>query len=203
MRKIIGTSASINGFYSKDRFLITLFFLLGTGILIGSVAAGSNASDESSILFRIHSSFTQGKTEKNFLELFLDTFLSEFLYLLVCYISGLCAVGIPVLFIIPLIYGMGKGIIWGFLYANEGLFGIINGLLFHSVQGVGLMSLIIIALRKSYKMSCRTFASISSNVCDDIAPTFKKYNQFYVIILIISILFCLIDALMFKINIFS
>lgn len=203
MTKIIRTSALANGFYNKDRFLISLFTLLGTGILIGSVAAGSNASNENSLIFQIHNSFIQSKTEQSFLELFWEAFLSEFLYLLVCYISGLCAIGVPFLFIIPLTYGIGKGIIFGFLYATSGFAGILNGILFHSVQGTGLALLIIIALKKSYKMSRQTFITLSSNSCSDNILTFKKYNQFYIIILIISALFCSVDALLFKINIFS
>ena len=203
MTKIIRTSAHSNGFYNKDRFLISLFFLFGTGLLIGSVTAGDNFSDKNSVLYQIYNSFIQTKTTQSFLQLFWSAFSSELLYLLVCYISGLCAIGIPILFTIPLIYGIGRGIILGFLYANSGFMGVINCVLFYSVQGVGLTSVIIIALKKSYKMSKQAFANLKLSSGNDNLITFKKYNQFYLIILVISALFCLLDALMFKINVFN
>ena len=202
MTKIIRTSAFTNGFSNKDRFLISLFLLFSVGILIGSVAAGSNATDKSSLLFQINSSHAQSKAEKSFFELFWNTFLSEFFYLLICYVSGLCAIGIPILFIIPLIYGIGKGLILGFIYAKGGFLGILNGFLFHSIQGTGGSILMIIALKTSYKMSRQTFKNLSSTPNEEKLLTFKKYNKFYIIILIINALFCTLDALMFKVNIF-
>lgn len=203
MAKIIRTSAMSNGFYNKDRFLISLFFALGIGILIGSIASGSNFSNENSILFKMHNSYIQSRSEQSFLELFWGVFLSEFLYLLICYILGLCAIGIPFLYTIPLIYGIGKGIILGFLYAEGGFSGILNSILFYSVQGVGLSSVLIIALKKSYKMSLQAFSSINSSSRNSKNITLKKYNQFYIIILLIAVLFCAVDALMFKINVFN
>ena len=203
MAKIIRTSAMSNGFYNKDRFLISLFFMLGIGILIGSIASGSNFSNENSILFKMHNSYIQSRSEQSFLELFWGVFLSEFLYLLICYILGLCAIGIPFLYAIPLIYGIGKGIILGFLYAEGGFSGILNSILFYSVQGVGLSSVLIIALKKSYKMSLQAFSSINSSSRNAKNITLKKYNQFYIIILLIAVLFCAGDALMFKINVFN
>ena len=203
MKRIIRTSAFTNGFYNKDRFLISLFFLLGIGMLIGAVSAGNNASSENSILYQIYSSYNQAKSEQSYVQLFLNSFISEFAYLFVCYVVGLCAIGTPVIFIIPLIYGIGKGIIFGFLYVKNGLLGIFNIILFSSVQNVGLLLVIIVALKKSYKMSRQIFKNLFSDNSLSNGLTFKKYNHFYLLILLISIALCLIDALMFKINVFN
>lgn len=203
MTRITRTSAFPNGFYNKDRFLISLFLIMGLGIFIGSVTAGNNAENKSSILFQIHSTFIQNKLDQSFLQLFWSAFLSEFLYIIVIYISGVCAIGIPILYIIPLIYGIGKGIVLGFLYATNGFYGVLNAILFHSIQTTCLILLTISALKKSYTMSRQTFFKLNSNVEENNVLSFKKYNQFYIVILLLCIVFCLIDALMFKLNIFN
>lgn len=203
MKKIIGTSAFTNGFYNKDRFLISLFFLFGIGILIGSVGAGRSSESENSILYQIYNSYITLKSEQSFLELFLGTFTSEFIFLFAGYVSGLCAIGIPILYLIPFIYGIGKGVIFGFLYTSGGFLGILNAFLFHSIQYTVFALLIIVSLKKSFKMSKKTFARLNSDTCDNDKLTLKSYNKFYIVVLIMCVLLCIIDALMFKINIFN
>ena len=202
MTKIIRTSANINGFYNKDRFLISIFLLLGIGLLIGSVAAGSSAADEKSILYQINAHYTQSKSQHSLLQLFGERFISAFTYMLICYVSGLCAIGTPILFLVPIIYGIGEGIILGFIYANNGFNGVLNGVIFHSLQETCLLLLLIVALKKSKKMSRQTLNALSPNYSDNNAITFKKYNQFYIVIIIITAIICILDALMFKVNIF-
>lgn len=198
MKRIIRTSAFKNGFFNKDRFLISLFFLFGIGLLIGSVSAGSYSNEPDSVLNRIWNSYMENRATQSVFLSFLSTFSSCFIMLFYSYILGVCALGIPFLYIIPVFDGIGKGIILGFIYTNQGLIGFLKSLLFVLPQNILLCLILIFSINHSYRMSRQMYFNIRAIQFDEPFISFKKYNQKYIFFLICSIICAFFDALLFE-----
>ncbi|MEE1279765.1 MAG: stage II sporulation protein M [Oscillospiraceae bacterium] len=196
MKRIIRTSALQNGFFNKDRFLISLFVVLGIGLMIGSIAAGTSSADDSSVLNRIWSAYIYNRSEQSVAACFFATFSSCFFMLLAAYVLGVCAVGIPFLYLIPAIDGIGKGIIIGFVYAKYGFIGLIKSLFLIVPQNVIFCFVIILALIQSVKMSRQMFCSVSGLQSNEPFISFKKYNQKFLFLIIGASLCSIIDALL-------
>ncbi len=195
MKRIIGTSALKNGFLSKDRFLISLLFTFCSGILIGSVALGTSYADKAAVLNRICESYIYSRQEQSVFASFFASFSSCFVMLLSAYVLGVCAVGIPFLYIIPFVDGIGKGTIIGYIYAKFGYAGLLKSTLLVIPQNTIFCFLILMAVRFSLKMSYQIFCNISSIQQSHPYICFKKYNQRYVFLIIVSIICSFIDAL--------
>ncbi len=200
MKRIIRTSALQNGFFNKDRFLISLFIVFGIGLMIGSVAAGTSSADENSVLNRIWSSYIYNRSEQSIAACFFSSFFSCFFMLLAEYILGVCAVGVPFLYVIPAIYGIGKGIIIGFIYAKYGFIGLIKSLFLIVPQNVIFCFIIILALNQSVKMSRQMFCVVSGLQSTEPFISFKKFNQKYIFLIVGASLCSIIDALLSRFN---
>lgn len=198
MKRIIRTSALKNGFLSKDRFLISLLFTLCMGILIGSVALCTGYTDKDAILNRICDSYIHSRQEQSIFLSFFASFSSNFIMLLSAYVLGVCGVGIPFLYIIPFIDGIGKGTIIGYIYAKFGYAGLLKSILVVIPQNVAFCFLILIAVSLSLRMSYQTFCNLSSIQSNSSYISFKKYNQKYVFLIIASICFSFVDALIWR-----
>ena len=77
-------------------------------------AAGTSAAP----LREIIENYYQVKGEQSFLQNFLSTLGTESVYMGLALIFGVCAFGEPVLWLLPLIKGLGLGLISGYLYQS-------------------------------------------------------------------------------------
>lgn len=195
MKRIIRTSAFKNGFFLNDRFFIVLFVLFSVGLLIGSAAAGAGATDETSVLTRIFTTYFREKAAQNFLTLLLSTFFSNLLTLAIAYALGVCAVGAPLLYLLPVWDGIGRGLIFGFLYLKLGFFGFLKTLLLVAPQNVLLGGTLLLAVRLSHDMALQTFGEVRGVSGSTAYCPYRKYNQRY-LFLTFSLMFgAILDAL--------
>lgn len=200
MKRIIGTSAFKNGFLKKDRFFLSLLVLLGIGIFIGAVTAGTNSADSESVLSRIWSSYMEKRLEQSIAACFFGSFFSAFVLLALSYILGMCAIGEPFLYTIPIIDGIGKGIIFGFVYVKYGFLGLLKSLLLIAPQNVLFCLILIFSLKRSVSMSRQTYNTVRGIQQTEVFLSFKKYNQYFIILLIGMIICSIIDALMSRLS---
>jgi len=196
MKRIIGTSALKNGLFKRDRFFISLILLVGIGILIGTFAVSLNKQAPESILTSIWKAYIEQRETSSIAKCFFGTFFSAFLVLALSYALGVCAVGTPFLYLVVVLDSVGKGTVLAFLYFEFGVFGFFKALLFLVLQNAVMCVLILNAVEISIKMSRQTFCLISGFDFCGKTVTYKKYNQRYLIILVLSIAVCLYDAVM-------
>ena len=144
-------------FLKANSNIILLFVLFICGILIGcGIYAGSTNNSTSVLADSINSLLLNNNAKK----IFINSILSSICLLLLSLCSGLCCVGFPMLYTIPLIKGIYYGLIASFmlyLYAMQGFSYFLLTVLPGAVISV---SAIIVACN----LSCEVTKSLAVNV---------------------------------------
>ncbi len=127
---------SYDGVLKQNQKLVILTVLLICGLILGALADKKAAGTSADPLRDIVENYYKAKTEQTFLQNFLSTLGTESVYMGIALIFGVCVAGEPVLWLLPLIKGLGLGMISGYLYqahAVEGLIYFSAVILFPSV----------------------------------------------------------------------
>ena len=118
--------------WRKNRFLVLFFCLFFLGLLSGIWVIKSDFSMQADAAGRIMTEFEKAREQKDFVGYFLDSFRSAFMLLVPMFLLGFFALGVPALFTIPFLKGLGVGYLMGYLYLS------------FSWAGVGYAALILI-----------------------------------------------------------
>lgn len=127
---------SYDGVLKQNQKLVILTVLLICGLILGALADKKATGTSAEPLRNIVENYYKVKTEQTFLQNFLSTLGTESVYMGIALIFGVCVAGEPVLWLLPLIKGLGLGMISGYLYqahAVEGLIYFSAVILFPSV----------------------------------------------------------------------
>lgn len=127
---------SYDGVLKQNQKLVILTVLLICGLILGALADKKSTGTSAEPLRDIVENYYKVKTEQTFLQNFLSTLGTESVYMGIALIFGVCVAGEPVLWLLPLIKGLGLGMISGYLYqahAVEGLIYFSAVILFPSV----------------------------------------------------------------------
>lgn len=127
---------SYDGVLKQNQKLVILTVLLICGLILGALADKKATGTSAEPLRDIVENYYKVKTEQTFLQNFLSTLGTESVYMGIALIFGVCVAGEPVLWLLPLIKGLGLGMISGYLYqahAVEGLIYFSAVILFPSV----------------------------------------------------------------------
>ena len=190
MKRIIGTSAFKNGFLGEDRFLISLILLFGMGLLAGSVAVSSSGE----YLKDIWQGYVIRCKSQKIVSLFFDSFFSLGFVIVINYVLGHCAIGKPFLYVVMLLYSVGKGVMFSSFYMEYGFIGVLKTILLFGTQNC-LMALLLV-------ISSKTSAEHAKQIFDfgykgkENALNLRKYNGKYAIYGLIAAVLCFIDAVL-------
>ena len=196
LKRIIGTSAFGNGLFKRNRFFISVFWIIGIGILIGAVAVGMFYNSEKSIINDICLGYFEKRASQSIFSCFLATFSSALTVIILTYLFGLCAMGVPMLYSILAFDSIGKGLILGFVYIEYGFLGILKSLVFLLPQNVMLCLLIFYAVSFSVKMSKQIYNMLSDYNGSDYQINKKLYNKRYLLFVLGILVLSVVDALM-------
>ncbi|MCL2509029.1 MAG: stage II sporulation protein M [Oscillospiraceae bacterium] len=116
---------------ASNRRVLLLTLIFAAGMLIGAGVVRSNADSLIVKLLTLFNNYREVKEAQSIIVNFCNSFINSFIYLLVVYCAGLCAVGTPLIYAVPMIRGLGLGIISGYLYNA------------YALKGVGYSALII------------------------------------------------------------
>lgn len=110
-------------------FLLLGLFLFGMiyGVLL--IRGGDGVSGQLDFLV---SEYTLELQNQGLLRSFVSSFGSVFSFVLTAYLLGFCAIGLPLILVIPFFKGLGLGAFMGYLYVTQGF------------QGVGYCLLILL-----------------------------------------------------------
>ena len=119
----------IKGYYNgekhpshREEILLFMFFL--AGLLLGAIAVRKNSSLLSVRLLSLFENYSIVKSGQSAAINFCNALFKQLILLLSTFCVGLCAVGMPFLFLITLGYGTSVGIVSAFLYKTYMLKGI-------------------------------------------------------------------------------
>lgn len=198
-KRIIGTSSMENGSFFKDRFFVCLFSLFCAGVIVGAAIVGIGYNDSDSLIIKICQENFSKISEESALLVFLGNILSCLTYSVAIYLFGVCAIGLPFLFVIPFIVGIGKGAFLGFILVDKNLGEVLRSIIFFLPQNIVFCFVVLAALNLAVKMSIHTFGNISGVKYEQFyALNYKKYNQRFLLYALFLVFYCVIDAVLMR-----
>ncbi len=119
----------INGYYNmsakkshRKEIVLLLFFL--AGLVLSALVIRKNSSPLSDRLLSLCQNYTLVKAEQSAVVNFCNAFFRQIILLLLTFCIGLCAVGMPFIYLVLFAYGTGIGLVSAFLYKTYMLKGI-------------------------------------------------------------------------------
>ncbi len=195
----------VNGFVFQlsdhtETLLLFMFYLIG--LLIGTLTIKNNKEISDEVL-EIFNTFFNREIGQSFINNFKEIFLYNFLFLSLSLIFGLCAVGTPVVAALPVIKGIGIGLISSELYNMYSLkgFGYCMLILF-PIQIISSF-VVIVSSKESILMSRNIFYSVTGlkqkkKRSNDIKLFLEKYGIYFLIIILLSLLSSLLNTFVAK-----
>lgn len=109
---------------SPDYKTVIFFTLFVCGIILGVIIIQKSNEDFSSFFLKLLNNHLTAKKSSSWFNNFCGDFLGIFLLVFLTYILGLCAVGLPFIWLIPICFGCITGIILSLFFINYGLTGL-------------------------------------------------------------------------------
>ena len=187
-----GTSSRASGRKNLSFFALLLLFLVGMiyGVLM------LKGIDTYGWMKLYTGEYFSALGERTLLQSFLTSFSSLFLYLLASYLLGFCAVGQPVILLLPFFRGLGLGAFMGYLYVSYGFRGVGYCLLVLLPAAVIALLGILIACRESLRLSILLFSSfVLGKGTPNGRGIMKLYNLKYLILCIFALASAFIGTL--------
>jgi len=127
----------------------------------------------------------------------LGYFNTDFLFMLAAFLLGLCAAGLPLLLLLPVLRGMGTGVVSGWLYMTYGLPGVGYSVLV-LCPAVVVSVLIMLAYCKESMLMSGDMALVITGKQDKMESSLRLYVTRYLVLLLVGVLAAALDALCFS-----
>lgn len=177
---------------NQKMFLLLIVFVIG--LIFGSVCIRNLDSTLVEKVQNFINNYFIVQSQQSILLNFLSVLANEILILFVPFVFGLCLIGEPVMWIEPVIRGLGIGLISGYMYRNYN----INGMKFYSVViliPLALSSAImLIACHESILMT-RDIKHTLKNSSEMKENYIKLYIIRYVVLLVAVVVISVISSL--------
>ncbi len=160
----------------SGRFFAGLLCVVLIGVLLGSLFYGS--MDESVIkgLGDTQSGFVSLRQQMKFSQILLRSLSSSTLFLLVLFLSGLCAVGHPFAFGALAVRGLGLGVVLAQLYSSLGVKGMLYSAVLVLPNGLICAVALVFGAREAVSLSNLYAAfSLSDRQADGLREHIKLY----------------------------
>ncbi len=157
----------IKGFNRKtlksNQTLTLLCILLLTGVFLGAVCV--KHADEAMLekIKLLTGTYISSEVSRSILDNFLSYILADTVFIILSVFFGLCVIGEPILWILPLIRGLGLGLITGFVYKTYN----VQGVLYSTVLIVIPAVISSLAMAVSCKESILSSREIKSALKED------------------------------------
>ena len=191
----IKNNLSISDRYEREvKASIIILALFCASMIIGAGVFRINNTDTFDNIFNV---LIKTKSDTTTIKLFINSLLINGILLFITFFCGLSCLGLPVISVIPVLQGLGYGMIAGFLIKNYSYNGMGYDLL--TVFPEGLITVTITVL------SCctaviSTFDTLSVTLAKQPADANRiiHYIKKYLILLVITIISALVDSLFTK-----
>lgn len=183
-----------------DYKTVVFYTVFVCGIICGIALFKVGNDDLTGFVSSILNSYTSSKSENGIFGCFCISFLFMLILLFGNYINGMCAVGIPLISVVPFIFGLFCSVCISTYFVNYGL----DGLIYCIITDVPFFALTAAVLIKgcgeSVKMSLELFDSITnSNKTEKVRLNLlKDYTIMYLILCVPIAIGAMISALIFN-----
>lgn len=108
----------------KNRRILIMMLLFAAGMIIGALSLKKADSYLSGAFSDMFSVYIRSKSGQSLGMNFINSLAVNAAFMLAAFVFGLCAVGLPLICILPIIRGVGIGMLSGYLYSNFALRGL-------------------------------------------------------------------------------
>jgi hypothetical protein len=123
-------------------------------------------------------------------------FGGDLLFLALAYLLGLCAGGLPLLLLLPVIRGLGLGVVNGWLYMTYGATGVGYSVLVLYPATVVSIIVMLAACKESMLMSSDMLLMLNGKL-ERVESSLRLYTTRYFVLLLSSLAAAALDALCF------
>lgn len=174
--------------------LLTALFLAGT--IIGALIIKNSENEIITTLTKIFENHQHSRTTQPMITTLFNSLLTNTSFLAICFTLGLCCVGKPIISLIPLIRGLGFGMISGYLYNND-----LSGIGYYVLivfPGAVLASVaLLLSCNESIRMSGDILAIITAKQQASTGKL-RLYLSRYALIVLLSSTASIMDMLLTK-----
>lgn len=184
----------------KDREIkgmIIAISLFASGMIIGAGILRSGAVDSISDFSYLFDSYTSARASQNILTTFFNSLIVNLLFVGTAFCSGVSCIGLPLSVSLPVIRGLGTGMLAGYLYKNYAMSGIGYYLLTIFPGAVISVSAMLVACNISSFMSVDILATVISKKQPN-SKDFTDYMKKYLFILIVTVGASVADCVLTK-----
>lgn len=179
----------------KDSWRITLLTaLFVSGLIVGAAIVKSSDTVLMQQISAIIQSYIEKRATQSFLILFVNSIIPIILFLYLSFSSGLCAIGMPLIAAIPVIKGLGTGIIGAYLYSVCEIDGVCYCLLLYFPASIISTAILIFACNESFFMSTDLFTILKDKHYSAPENIFRLYITRYCILVAFTLLCSIFDA---------
>ena len=201
MKKFVKSSIINTRFFLKDNTITFVFISLFTLATLGGSFALCLTAHSDTVLSLILKQYFSENESLSIIELFSRNVIAAFICLVLMYIGGLCAIGIPIVSIIPIIKGISIGAIISYQYVYNGIKGFLYTVVILLLPQALYMAIFTLAYTEGFYMSLSVsngiFAGKPRNLKYSVNfLTFtKRFIIFSVCIVFISLLEATVSSL--------
>jgi len=187
--------ATVAGIAANWRLLL-LWGLFSFGMVLGASLIKNTDNTMVVRILDLLERYRILRESQSILECFGNAFLGSFLLSAVAYLCGLCAIGTPVIAAIPLIKGLGTGLLSGYFYANFALRGLgYSALLI--LPGALLSAFgILLCCNESIRQSGTMYRMAAKRETTDDDGDLRLYHIRFLILLLLCVLAAVLDAVL-------
>lgn len=178
----------------KNRRILIMMLLFAAGMIIGAVSLKRADSYLSGAFSDMFSVYIRSKSSQSLGMNFINSLAVNAAFMLAVFVFGLCAVGLPLICILPIIRGVGIGILSGYLYSNFALRGLGYCVLVIYPGLIPAIFALLLACSAGINSSYEMLLSLSSAKAQRGEGSIKIYCMRFLIICILIVLAAVIDA---------
>ena len=175
---------------------LALLGLYAIGLFLGAKTAGYAAFGWQERLLELLRAQRLGRTGLSPFGSALSYFGTDFLFMLAAFLLGLCAAGLPLLLLLPILRGVGTGVVSGWLYMTYGLRGVGYSVLVLCPAAI-VSVLIMLSYCKESMLMSGDMLLVLHNKQDKMESSLRLYITRYLVLLLVSIPAAALDALCF------
>ncbi|MGI6772816.1 MAG: stage II sporulation protein M [Acutalibacteraceae bacterium] len=181
----------------KDYYrLVLLISLFIAGMLIGALTFKNSGSNISTLLTDMVIKQSAERTSQAAIVTFINSLLVNAAFVGIAFTMGMCCIGTPFIGLLPLIKGLGLGMVAGYFYNND-VAGILYYLLIILPGAVISTVALIISCGESIRMSGEMLKVVSSK--KSASPDgIKTYMSRYIIIVVLILISSVMDMFLTK-----
>jgi len=168
--------------------------LYGIGLFLGAKTAANASSGWQEQLLGMLRAQRINRGSQSLFANAMGYFGTDVLFLLAAFLLGLCAAGLPLLLMLPVLRGLGMGVLSGWLYLSQGFAGIGYSVLILYPSAVISALIMLSCCKESMLMSGDMLMMISGKL-EHTENTPGQYVSRYLGLLLLSVFAALADAL--------